>query len=49
MNRKTQIIISNCELWGNKNDGLRVKLMKTHIANCKIKQNVNGAVFYDGK
>ena len=49
LTKKGQTIINNTELWGNKGDGLRVKLMKTHILNCKIKQNIHGAVFLESK
>ena len=39
----------NSEIWGNKTDGIRMKLLKTHVINCKIKQNVHGAIFIEGK
>lgn len=39
-----QVIVQNCEVWGNKGDGLKIKLLKTFLINCKIRQNVAGAI-----
>ena len=43
------MVLFNTEFWGNKADGLHIKLMKTHILNGKIKQNVVGAIHLDGR
>ncbi len=41
--------MSNTEFWGNKADGIRVRMLKLHLLNGKIKQNMAGAIFIDGK
>eukprot|EP00347_Sterkiella_histriomuscorum_P013188 403365673 len=42
--KNANLIIHDTEIWGNKGDGLKIKLLKTHILNCKIRQNVSGAI-----
>jgi hypothetical protein len=47
--KKATVIIYNSELWGNKLDGLRMRMVRSHIVNCKIRQNIHGAIFLEGK
>ena len=49
LNRKAFVLLSNNEFWGNKSDGIRLKMMRVHVMSCKIRQNQNGAISIDGK
>ena len=49
MFKKAQVMISSCELWGNKCDGLRVSFMKVHLMDTRIKQNNHAAIFYENR
>ncbi len=42
--KRDNVILFNCEMWGNKEDGIKTKLMRGHFVNCKIRQNVRGAI-----
>ena len=35
--KNVNVIIYESEMWGNKGDGVKIKLMKTHVLNCKIR------------
>lgn len=45
--KNSHVILFDTEVWGNKGDGLKLKLIKTHILNCKIRQNIAGAISMD--
>lgn len=47
--KRANIILFNCEMWGNKEDGIKTKLIRGHFVNCKIRQNVRGAIQIEGK
>lgn len=38
------MLLNNCEMLGNKGDGLKVRLAKCFLFNNKIRQNVTGAL-----
>lgn len=46
--RKDVAIVNNTECWGNKVDGIKVRNQETHLVNCKIKSNINGAILMEG-
>lgn len=35
--KNATVIVYDSELWGNKGDGIKIKLMKSHFLNCKIR------------
>jgi hypothetical protein len=35
--KNATVLIYRSELWGNKGDGIKLKYMRSHLLNCKIR------------
>lgn len=37
MFKNAMVLVNGCEIWGNKGDGIKLKLMRCQLFNCRIR------------